>query len=250
MPRQHPPLSSIFSTFRPRLWPSIITTIFVVALLALGTWQLERRAWKHQLIETVTAQQQMTPLQLPTPMPADISKWAYRPAVVTGTYDHTHEFHILGRALSGALGYYILTPLRITHGAQQGQAVLVNRGFVPMKKKDPATRQAGYVYGEVTVRGLVIHNMTRRWFMPENDAAKNIWFDADHAAFQKMAGYAWPAFVLAADKDNSAVADSPLGGQTRVEFTDHHLMYALFWYTGALACAVIFVLSQRQKKTP
>ena len=47
-------------------------------------------------------------------------------------------------------GYWVLTPLETP-----GFTVLVNRGFVPPDRRDPATRPDGQAAGEVTVTGLL-----------------------------------------------------------------------------------------------
>lgn len=46
----------------------------------------------------------------------------------TGTYDSARQLLVPGRVLNGHNGYYVLTPLVTGSG---GQAVLVNRGFLP-----------------------------------------------------------------------------------------------------------------------
>ena len=36
--------------FRPQFWPTVFTVPAVLALLALGTWQVQRLHWKEGLI--------------------------------------------------------------------------------------------------------------------------------------------------------------------------------------------------------
>jgi len=36
--------------FSPTLWPTLITVPTLIALIALGLWQLERLEWKESLI--------------------------------------------------------------------------------------------------------------------------------------------------------------------------------------------------------
>ena len=51
-----------------------------------------------------------------------------------------------------AAGYYVFTPFR---KADDGELVIVNRGWIPREKKDPATRKAGQIEGTVTIEGLL-----------------------------------------------------------------------------------------------
>ncbi|NBX73299.1 MAG: SURF1 family protein [Alphaproteobacteria bacterium] len=226
---------------KPQFWPTLITTLFVVVLLGLGAWQLERRAWKHHLIAHISDQQAAPEVLLPMSPPADMNAWNYRHATVSGTFLHAHEFHLIGRSLAGAVGYYILTPLQTS----SGQIYLINRGFVPTAQKDVSTRAAHNPEGPVTISGILRVYYDKKWFMPDNDADKNVWFFVDHTHMQRRLGTldAWPNIVLEAAKTQAL----PLGGQTRLDLPDNHLMYAIFWFVGALACFAIFIISQSSR---
>ena len=39
-------------TFRPTLWATLAAIVVLAILVGLGTWQLDRRAWKQQILET------------------------------------------------------------------------------------------------------------------------------------------------------------------------------------------------------
>ena len=38
-------------TFRPTLWPTLITLPMLAVLIALGAWQVYRMQWKAELID-------------------------------------------------------------------------------------------------------------------------------------------------------------------------------------------------------
>ena len=38
--------------FLPTLWATVLTLAALAILIALGVWQLERRAWKHRVRRT------------------------------------------------------------------------------------------------------------------------------------------------------------------------------------------------------
>ena len=48
-------------------------------------------------------------------------------------------------------GYWVLTPLVMPNGTP----AFVNRGFVPLDRKNPATRRDGQISGPITVSGLL-----------------------------------------------------------------------------------------------
>ena len=54
-----------------------------------------------------------------------------------------HEFHLAARYDHNVLGYHVLTPFQL----DDGRIVLLNRGWVPYDKKEPATRPEGQLTG-------------------------------------------------------------------------------------------------------
>ena len=72
--------------FRPRLWPTLATLLALIVLLCLGTWQLQRLAWKQDLIAHAEAQLAAPALPLP---PGDLVGPGFSPgcrrSAATGT---------------------------------------------------------------------------------------------------------------------------------------------------------------------
>lgn len=54
--------------------------------------------------------------------------------------------------------------------------ILVNRGWVSSKNKDPRTRMQGQINGEVELVGVVRLNENRPNFIPNNRPESNSWF--------------------------------------------------------------------------
>ena len=114
--------------FNPGLWPTLVTLALLSLLLGLGSWQLERAAWKQALIDTEkeTASQSAQPL-------LDVIEAGgvldFRPVLARGRYDLGRQLLVDNRIHQARAGYHVLTPLRLEgHGA----VVLVNRGWLPM----------------------------------------------------------------------------------------------------------------------
>ncbi len=223
--------------FRPAIWPTVMTVSALIALIGLGTWQVQRLNWKSALIADMRARLAAPAEALPTGA-IDPDAWNYRRVTVTGTFDHTKEVHMVSHSHRGNLGYHVYAPLQRADG---GGMVLINRGWVPAGRKDPASRPAARLAGIVTVEGIARKGWPQAAFVPDNDPVKNVWFYADLDAIAGAMGVAFPAlFVEAGGAPNPG--GYPLGGQTRVEIRNSHLQYAIIWYALAVALVVIYVV--------
>nr|WP_223181303.1 SURF1 family protein [Sphingopyxis sp. LK2115] len=193
----------------------------------LGMWQVERRAWKHELIAAVDARIAAAPVAAPGPDAwprINASDDAYRRVTATGVFRHDRETLVQAVTERGA-GFWVLTPLETPRFT-----LLVNRGFVPSSRREAATRAAGNVAGPVTVSGLLRVSEPGGAFLRDNDPAANRWFSRDVAAIAKARGLGRtaPYFVDADAAPNAG--GYPVGGLTVVRFRDHHLIYALTWF--------------------
>jgi surfeit locus 1 family protein len=226
---------------RSLLWATVAAVAGVLVLVGLGTWQVERRAWKAGLIAARQAAFDAPAVPLPDPLP-DPAALEFHRVWVEGRFDHTHELHLTSRFYRDQAGYQIVTPLRLADGG----AVLVNRGWVPLANKDPATRAAGEVPGTVRVEGVVRLSGGKGAFTPDNEPGPNLWFYPDLAQMAAAAGLerVRPVFVEAGPAPNPG--GLPIGGQTALDLPNDHLQYAITWYSLALALAVIYGLYARR----
>ena len=205
-----------------------------LVLLGLGTWQVERRTWKLDLIARTDARVHAAPVSAPGP-----AEWpgigrddAYRHVRLSGRFLNDRETLIQAVTDYGA-GFWVVTPLR----RNDGTVVLINRGFVPGDRKDPASREAGQVSGPVEVTGLLRLTEPGGAFLRSNDPAGNRWYSRDVAAIAAARGLTdvAPYFVDADAAPNPG--GWPIGGLTVVAFPNNHLVYAITWYGLALMLA-------------
>uniref|UniRef100_A0A8C5NW38 SURF1-like protein n=1 Tax=Jaculus jaculus TaxID=51337 RepID=A0A8C5NW38_JACJA len=227
------------------------------AAFGLGTWQVQRRKWKLNLIEELESRVMAEPIPLPAD-PIELKNLEYRPVKVRGHFDHSKELYMMPRTMvdpvreareagrissSTESGAYVITPF---HCSDLGVTILVNRGFVPRKKVNPDTRQKGQVVGEVDLVGIVRLTETRKPFVPENSPQQNYWHYRDLEAMAKTAGTE-PIFIDADFK--STVPGGPIGGQTRVTLRNEHMQYIITWY--GLSAATLYMWFQKfLRRTP
>lgn len=222
--------------FQPTFWPTVFAVVGVTLLVGLGIWQVERLAWKRGLIADRAAA--MAAPAMEHAGAVELPRDEFRHISLTGTYLHDREMYLVATSKrAGALGYDVVTPLRLGDGS----VVLINRGWVPRERKDPATRRDGLTKGTVTVTGLIRRGGRRNWLTPDNDPAKNIWFDV---AFDQMAAHARLQhvrhFVVEAGPKENPPGVYPIGGQSRTALPNNHLQYAITWFALAVALTVIY----------
>lgn len=227
--------------FRPTLWMTVLTLAALGLLVTLGTWQLQRLHWKTDLIARIEARTTQPPVPLP-PAPDDVDAWDYRAVSVTGTLLHDRELHIGPRVAKGTdgltvSGIHVLTAMAV----EGGGFVLVDRGFVPPDRRDPATRAQGQLAGTVTVVGIARVPGPRAAMQPDNDPARNQWFWFDMPAMAAAMGVPalHPLIVQAGPEPNPG--GLPVGGRTEVRLTNNHLSYVLTWYGLALTLVGVYV---------
>jgi len=228
--------------FHPRLVPTLIAVPGVLILIGLGLWQVQRLHWKEGLIAQRDAMVTAAPIAPPSTL-AEAQANQFRHVVVEGVPLNDKELFLAASSDAGQPGYQVLTPLR---GPGAG-IVFVNRGFIPLDRKDPATRSAGQLSGTVRVAGLLrVAPATKpSWFLPDNRPDLNLWFWVDLPAMAKAAGIAETApFYVDADATPNP-GGWPRGGVTRLELPNDHLQYAITWFALAVALAVIYVLYHR-----
>ncbi|MBX5082970.1 SURF1 family protein [Rhizobium lentis] len=217
---------------------AVCLALLAATLIALGTWQVERLAWKRDLIARVEERVHASPV--PAPARADWAKVnavddEYRRVTVAGTLANDKETLVYASTALGP-GYWVITPLMLADGT----AVLVNRGFVPTDRRDPASRREGQLPGPIEITGLMRMTEPKGSLLQSNDVAADRWYSRDVAAIAQKRGLSAvaPYFI---DADAAANPGGlPVGGLTVIHFPNNHLVYAITWY--GLAAMVLALL--------
>lgn len=223
---------------RRLLWPTLMTLAGVVLLVVLGTWQVERMRWKQGLIAARAAALAAEPIALPHDLSAP-EALEFRRVVVRGSYLHDQELYLLNRTYKTQVGVHVITPLQ-RDPIDGGGAVLVNRGWVALARRDPATREAGQTAGNVEVTGIVRVGVTgRNDLTPANDPARGMWYAPDPLAMSQAARLAGFNLIVEAGVGKNG---GPGGGQTTTALANNHLSYALTWYGLAVALLAVYLI--------
>jgi surfeit locus 1 family protein len=200
---------------------------------SLGTWQVQRLHWKHDLVARVEARIHAAPVPAP-----DDRAWAastpqdqeYRRVQLRGQWLPGADTLVQAVTEAGA-GRWLLRPLR----REDGSVVLVNLGYVPedWQASPPAS-------GAAQVTGLLRLSEPGGGFLRSNAPAQERWYSRDVAAIADHRGLVQVApYFVDADASSAMQAGTPWprGGLTVVRFRDNHLGYALTWFALALLVA-------------
>jgi len=213
---------------------TLAALILFVGLCALGVWQVERLAWKRDLIARVDARIHAAPVSAPaSATKAD----EYRRVTATGTFLHDKAALVQAATVRGA-GYWVMTPLR----QRDGVVVIINRGFVPPEAKARYDRPQGVM----RVTGLLRLTEPDGGFLRSNDPAADRWYSRDVAAItaaRKLTPVANYFIDVQAGPSPDAL---PVGGLTVVSFPNSHLQYAITWFILAAMVAGAYSLVMRQ----
>ncbi|OWO95556.1 hypothetical protein B5E41_06905 [Rhizobium esperanzae] len=217
---------------------AVCLTLLAAILFGLGTWQVQRLGWKRDLIARVD--QRVHAAAVPAPARPDWDKLnaaegEYRRVSVEGMLANDKETLVYASTVLGP-GYWVMTPLMLADGT----AILVNRGFVPTDRRDPASRRDGQISGPIEITGLMRMTEPKGSLLQSNDDAADRWYSRDVAAIAQKRGLGAvaPYFI-----DAEAAANPgglPVGGLTVIRFPNNHLVYAITWY--GLAVMVLALL--------
>lgn len=217
---------------------SLLATVLFLGFVALGTWQVYRRAWKLDLIRRVDQR-----VHAPVASPPGPAQWAqvtaatdeYRHVRVSGHFLDDRQTQVQASTDLGS-GFWLLTPLVLADGT----TVLINRGFVSPGWQP---RHAPDAENNTTVTGLLRISEPNGGFLRKNDSLGNRWFSRDVAAIAAARGLTRvaPYFIDAEATPPDASGDpptEPVGGLTVIAFHNSHLVYAITWYGLALMVAL------------
>jgi surfeit locus 1 family protein len=238
-PMDHADVLLRFTFRQPAMNVSYRTQMaFVVAIVgfcvfaALGTWQVERRAWKLGLIARVEQRARAPAQAAPTRQQwshVTVTDDEYRHVRATGVFLNAE--HTLVRASTElGSGYWVMTPLQL----EDGSSIIVNRGFITDDQRAVLPRAGDRAL--TTVTGLLRITEPRGLLFLRNDPSADRWYWRDIAAIARARGLidVAPYFIDADASHTDTAKTVPIGGLTVIRFHNNHLIYACTWFTLAV----------------
>jgi len=223
--------------FRPLPILTVAATLALLVLVGLGSWQLERRAEKHEILAQIETRRAMeaAPVEILLPV-GDYAM--FRPATATGTLLHEAEAYVSeARTDTGPTrpGVRVMTPLKLLDGS----LILVDRGWVPLDQRDPSTRRQGQVDAQVTIEGSFRRSAPGSTFTPPPDLTQRTWFRRSATDIAERLGLTLRSPLVFEATSRLPGGPEPL--PTAVNIPDNHLNYALTWFSLAVLLVVFYV---------
>lgn len=204
-----------------RFWGMVVFGVLGTAiLLSLGIWQLQRLAWKQEVLRAIESKILAPAVKIPQTVLPDAH--SLLPVRAEGRYKGDTVRVLVSQKIYGA-GYRLITAFELV----DGRTIMLDRGFTSVRSKIPSTPEG---------RGQVIGNL--QWpqeidsFTPENDLAANIWFARDVARLAEHLK-AEPVLLVLRDSSFETEAATPLPKMT-ANIPNDHMNYAITWFSLAL----------------
>jgi surfeit locus 1 family protein len=220
---------------------TIFAVIGVAILVALGVWQLERKVWKENLIATMTERLERAPQSLP---PREswrrLTQQADEFSRVRLQADFLPVRNALVYSAGSALrpdvkgpGYWVFAPARLPDGG----IVVVDRGFLPLDRKDAAASPRA---GITDIVGVMRWPEKPGMFTPATNNTDNVSYLRDIAAMAKALDWGSVAPFYVEQESPVPPGGLPNPGKLVVHLPDNHLQYAITWFGLALALIAVY----------
>jgi surfeit locus 1 family protein len=229
---------------RSLLLPGLVAVVAFAMLVALGVWQVERKAWKENLIATL-AERMSAP---PSPVPPR-GEWQnltpaadeFRRVRMRAQFDPQREARIYsgGAGLRDdvkAPGYFAFAPARLADGS----TVVINRGHVDNPNADASLKPIAVPEGAVDVVGALRWPEPPGWFVTPYSERQDLWFVRDHRAMAQRYGWGEVAPFYIEMESPAPAGGVPRPGRLTVKLRNDHFGYALTWFGLAAVLVGVF----------
>lgn len=224
--------------FRPLTGPTLWTLPALLVLVALGLWQVQRLHEKDALLTALEQRMKAPEAPLADVLRLPLAEMEWRRVQARGRYLHDKEAYVHATEFDLGLGVHVLTPLVTPDNG----IVLVDRGFVPLASREPETRGAGQVQGDVAVSGLVRLEGERNAFTPAADERARIWYWREPEGIAQALGMMLAAPIVIVADQPANPGGLPRFPGYRVDIPNNHLQYAVTWFGLALTLAGVYLV--------
>jgi cytochrome oxidase assembly protein ShyY1 len=219
---------------RSLLLPAIAAAAAFAVLMALGVWQIERKAWKENLIATLAERISASPS--PVPLRGEWQKLIpgtdeFRRVRLRALFDPKHEARVYsgGAGLRDDVkgpGYFAFAPARLPDGS----TVVVNRGHVDNPNPDASLKPVAVPADATEIVGVMRWPEQPGSFVAPHSDRQDLWFVRDHLAMAQRDGWGEVAPFYIEMESPAPAGGVPRPGRITVKLRNDHFGYAMTWF--------------------
>lgn len=212
---------------RKIIFPLLLGAVGCGVLITLGVWQVQRLAWKEEILVDINARLAAPPV--PVPLTGREEDDEYKRVTLAGA-PSGEELHVLVSGTTAGTGYRVVSKFLLENGA----VILVDLGLLPLDAKD-----ADPMTTFMQINGTLLWPDDQNSNTPAPDLEKNIWFARDLDAMARVLSTR-PLMVVATDTTPADPRLTPLPVNT-AGIKNDHMEYAITWFLLALVWAIMTV---------
>ena len=213
----------------------IYSSLALLILVSLGTWQLERLRWKTDILSSMKESLSLPPLKITDQVIDNIGQYSFRRIQLTGNYLYKNNITIYSKVLNKKVGKHLIVPLETKYGI-----ILVNRGFIP----SDFNIENNIKSGEISINGIVKFQQKINYFTPNNNVIKNEWYYININEVSNFLSLPLLNFYIV--EENNIKEKYPVGSQYNINIPNDHLQYAITWFSLALALCIFINIFWRK----
>lgn len=223
--------------FKPKWWILVLSIALIIVFTRLGLWQLSRadeKDSKQQLLDQLARENILT---LPSSR-IELSDLLFRKVEVKGQFIESHTIFLDNKVYRGAVGYHVLTPLRIENSDMY---VLINRGWVALGRNRSTLPEIFTPTEVVTLSGIVLSPTIRTMKISDEISTGKVWIALDFEKYQAASKLELQP-VLLVQLDNST-NDGLIRELERQDLgASKNMSYAFQWFFLAITVFILLLV--------
>lgn len=221
------------------LWKSLLFLLSLTLLCSLGFWQLSRAQYKQTLIDQAQLAQTTITLDEQKITQIPLNQARFQHIKFSTSLQNKNIILLDNQVLKGQVGYHVLVPARLNNQ----QAILINRGFVPIGKNRQELPSILPISGPVTIEGY-LDIAYRNPLIKQAIDGKITWplrvQQIDFNLLSTLMGISLYPMLVTLNEDSPYVL-TPLPKATTYLTPEKHIGYAVQWFSLALAFLIWFI---------
>lgn len=209
---------------RKILFPLILGVTGCAVLIGLGLWQVDRLAWKQEVIAEIDNRLAAAPVPLTRFVNEQSDEYSRVSVIGTPTGE---ELHVLVSGTEAGTGYRVISRFDTDLGP-----ILVDQGLLALDNKDAAPLRV-----QMRLVGTLLWPDDQNDSTPAPDLAANIWF-ARNVETMSAALDTQPLMIVASQTSPADPRLTPLPIST-AGIKNDHFEYAVTWFLLAIVWAIM-----------